>query len=252
MGERLHEYDIDLTDYAVGNVVQYLTDPRFARRVARHIKTPALIDHLRARSDSNVDAPQVRTLFSDAEMELLSLAFEDGPPGGPWNWQPYAELHRRHMQTIGEVKDGLSRQVAEEWSADCARFAGELETDGLSLHDGLVVIRKWVQRLRELQLAMGAEQFVPAADVPTALVQPPLPAAPATSDAASEHASKLVVNMQRMRVAIKELGAEAKSKTLIRHAGIRDQDGGRALRSLAELDEYKGYSRPPLYKPTGE
>lgn len=241
MGERLHEYDIELTDYAVGNIVQYMTERPFARWVGRHIKAPALIDHLRARSDQSLDAPQVRRQFCADEMDRLAVAFEDGPPGGDWYWVEYEPLHRRHINTIVEVRDGLSRQAAEQWSDDCVAFARRLTTERLSLADGIGIVSKWVQRLRKLQLAIGAIQFVPAADVPKGW-----PQTESTADtAASREALRRAEDIERMRKAILELGPEAKSKSLIRCARIKAEYGVRALQALAELGEYVGVARTP-------
>ena len=47
-----------------------------------------------------------------------------------------------------------------------------------------------------------------------------------------------------MRDAIKALGADAKSETLVKHAHIKKQDGVRALRVLEERGEYTGFARP--------
>ncbi|MBN9119491.1 MAG: hypothetical protein J0I06_10095, partial [Planctomycetes bacterium] len=134
------------------------------------------------------------------------------------------------------------RQTAEEWAADCARYASELEADGLSLHDGLKIVRRWVQRLRELQLAMGGVQFVPAADVATWPQSPSIP--PLTIDESHEDALRLAESIERMRIAIKALGADAKSETLVIRAHIKKSDGLKALRVLEEQGEYTGFARP--------
>lgn len=189
MGAVLHDYDIDLTDYAIGNLVQYLPDKKFARWVVEHISSPAVVEYLRKRSDRNLDAPQVRELFCDADMAAIERAFEDGPPAWVGEWVPYRELHRRYIQTVREVRDGITRQTADEWGTDCALYASELEADGLSLHDGLKIVRRWIQRLRELQMAMGASEFVPAADV--AKWPPPPPGSPTATDASQEDALQL-------------------------------------------------------------
>lgn len=242
MGAVLYDYDIDLTDYAIGNVVQYLPDKTFARWAVDHISSPAVVEYLRKRSDRSLDAPQVRELFCDEDLAAIEAAFEDGPPGRVGEWVPYAELHRRYVQTLREVREGLSRQTADEWATDCAEYAIELEADGLSLHDGLKIVRRWIQRLRELQMAMGAVEFVPAADVTK--WPPPPPGSPAATDASQEDALQLAASIGRMRDAIKALGADAKSETLVKHAHIKKQDGVRALRVLEERGEYTGFARP--------
>jgi hypothetical protein len=236
----LHDYDIDLTDYAIGNVVQYLPDKKFARWVVAHIGSPSVLEYLRKRSDRNVDAEQIRELLCDTEMAALESTFEDGPPGRVRDWVPYVELHRRYISTVREVRDGLSRQTAEEWSADCSRFAEELEEGGLTLHAGLKIVRKWIQRLRDLQLAMGAEQFVPPGDVPKGH-------APAASPTVTPGRADrvLATSIRRMREAIERGGADAKSESLIKIARIRPTEGLRALRALEKLSVYKGFQHPP-------
>lgn len=246
VGAVLHEYDIDLTDYAIGNVVQFMTDRRFARWVMRHIRTPSLVEYLNARSDRNIDAPQVRALLSDVEMDEFVSAFEEGPPGGPWTWVTWVGLHRRYIETIGEVRTELTRQVAEDWSAACAEFVRRLEAEGLALYDGMSIVREWIQRLRGLQLAMCAGEYVPLADHPAAF--PPIPPQLTDSNVDPQYAGLQpgqVSDIERMREAIRSHteGATAKPDTLVLAARISRQRGRRALRWLEQRDEYQGFAR---------
>jgi len=242
LGAKLHDYDIDLTDYALGNFIQYRYEKWYARWIANHIYSPTVIEYLSKRSDQHPDAPQVRELLSISDMVDLEEAFEDWPPGEGWGWCSYESLHHRYIKTIREVRDGLSRQTAEDWSKDCVQFANMLK-EGLSLHEGLGIVRAWVERLRKLQLAMDCVQFVPAADVSKWDVRTMDLSASGATQEKQINLLQIEDNIKRMREAIMKLGKDAKPIGLINEAKIKNQSGRVALRELKRLGEYDGFAR---------
>ena len=255
MGERLYEYDIRLTDYAVCNVVGNMSDRRFAERVERWICKPNMIGYLRRRhTEGNVR--QEGPIFTAAEMDELVGAFEDGLDRR-YDWVPWESLHRQYIETIGEVKKGLTPQTAEEWAKGCAAYAAQLESDRISLHAGLEIIAEWVRRLRKLQLAMDDERFVPAADWPAPTAPIPPPDRGETRSVGSGNRGRVPrqkADVERMRAAIRAHagGRTAKPATLIQAAGIANQRGRRALRELEDASEYYGFQRSAPRIPNAE
>jgi len=245
LGAQLHAYDLNLTAYAISNVIQFLPDQRFAQWVNKQIKSPTAIEYLRKWGDEKYDASQVRELLSDADMYAIETVFEDEQPRGSWDWEPYHALHLLYLRTVREVREGLSLQVADDWSAECVQFGSKLDTEGLKLYEGFGIVRAWVQRLRELQLALGAEQFVPPADIPKWHVSTLTPATGTTEDA---HAKRLIL-VERMRMAVAKLGKDATPNGLIKEAKIKNKNGRDVLRELEKLGEYNGFTRERKYMP---
>lgn len=159
-GQHLHDFDLQLCAYAVENVAQHMARPRFAARLAEILAPrPLLLAYLKNAADRSLDAEDVRLVLHDKELNSLENAVE-GELDRPW--EPYEALHRRYLQTVVEVRNNLTRQVAEDWSDDCARFAQQLEEGRVRLHEGIGVVRDWVRRLRTLLRVMGAVELLPA------------------------------------------------------------------------------------------
>lgn len=76
-------------------------------------------------------------------------------------WQPDEHLHRRHVHTLREVRELLSKQAAEDWSRACGDFGDALLARRLPLYEGVEIVRDWVRRLRELLRAAGAVELLP-------------------------------------------------------------------------------------------
>jgi hypothetical protein len=212
------------------------------KELARH----ELIGYLR-RSHTGGDAGQERRIFTAAEMDELVGAFEDGPERR-WDWVSWGYVHGAYIDTLGEVKNGLTPQTAEEWAQRCAAYAARLDDDRLSLHAGLEIVAEWVRRLRKLQLAMDDGQFVPAADWPARKAPIPPPDGGETRSVGSGNRGRVPRqndDVERMRAAIRALddGRTAKPATLIKRAGIANLRGRRALRKLENDSEYDGFRR---------
>jgi hypothetical protein len=161
IGQHLTEFDRRLCGYAIDNFAQYLDRPRFAARVDKLLtkSQPLLLASLKKAADKSPKAVYVRLLLNDIEFRSLQNAVEDDLD---LFWEPFSGLHRRYIETVKEVRDNFTRQVAEDWSAECAGFARQLEAErGVRLSDGLEIVHLWVRRLRALLRAMGAVHLLP-------------------------------------------------------------------------------------------
>src|SRR5207237_1288889 len=102
-----------------------------------------------------------RLLLNDAELQDLADCFTCGPPELDRRWKPDQQLYKRYFNTVKDVRDGLSPQVAEDWSRDCVAFAKRLRAPRPTLPEGIDIVREWVCRLRKLLRAMGATALLP-------------------------------------------------------------------------------------------
>ncbi len=181
IGERLHAFDLSLTEYVLDNVRAHLRDPAFAAYVEEQLD-PRTLAYLKALGD-DVEPPPL--LLSDAELEDLIATFLVGPQELDQAWAPYESLHRRHIDCAADIRDGLAAEYLREWARACARFAEQLESDRVGLSGGIEVVREWVREARRLLRAMGATALLPPPDgtfpTPTCPEPPALPAAEATT-----------------------------------------------------------------------
>lgn len=72
-GQRLHAYDLQLTEYVHGNVRCHLDDPAFAAYVRRAVRPEPLLDFFLQE-----DQGSGSLLLSDRELDYLELALQ-GP-----------------------------------------------------------------------------------------------------------------------------------------------------------------------------
>jgi len=158
VGNHLHAFDLQLCDYLVGNIVQHMDRPEYSAELEAVLTCRPLLDYLKQANDKSLDAEDVRLLLNNEELNRLELTFEGELDR---RWEPYEALHRRYIKTVKEVRDNVSRQAAEDWSEDCARYARQLEGGRTRLSDGITIIREWVRRLRTILHVMGNIDLLP-------------------------------------------------------------------------------------------
>jgi len=173
-GESLHEFDLQLTNYILMNVRQHLGKRGFAQALKRELRGQ-LFEYIAARTD--LDDEDIWLLLHDEECDELVSAFDSRDPARERRWEPYAQLHARYVDTVKEVRDALSRQVADDWSRACVRFGAALQAEGLSVAEGLQIVSDWANEARRLLKAMGRTELLPRPEdsypTPTSVEPPP-------------------------------------------------------------------------------
>jgi excisionase family DNA binding protein len=172
-GERLFEFDVDLCDYVLGNIRQYLhgVTERPKRTGMLRPSERELLDFPRwfARRHSGRFAPLAdriwagvfgeveRALLSEPELDELAAVLGDMPDRltHTCTWEPYPALHAQYVECVAEIRAELTRHTAEEWSEASAGFAARLCARPLSLAEGVSVVGDWVRLARQLSRAMG-------------------------------------------------------------------------------------------------
>src|SRR5207237_1240048 len=94
-GQKLHQFDLQLCDYVLGNIRQHLDKGPFEGFVREQISSPQLRSYLLTESESE----QEPLLLSDAELLSLMTALE-GPLNLDRKWRPYPQLHRRYVHIV--------------------------------------------------------------------------------------------------------------------------------------------------------
>jgi hypothetical protein len=109
----------------------------------------SLADHIWAGVHGE---PVVRSL-TDAELNALVSALSDSPMRCEDKavWVPFDGLHRRAVECVPLITRTLTRQTAEEWTAESAAFAAALMEDGLPLVGGVAIVRDWLRHIRRLR-----------------------------------------------------------------------------------------------------
>jgi Helix-turn-helix domain len=174
-GERLHDFDIELCTYALGNVRGYLEQPAFASFVEKAIEAPILA-YIRSLAEDTTPP----LLLTEQDLTDLVELFANNPRLD-LNWVPYKPLHRRSINCVADIRGNLAAEYAEEWASQSAGFARRLEDDDPWLHDGIGIVLEWVRLVRRYLRAMGATPFLPYPEgsFPTpACPDPPVPPAP--------------------------------------------------------------------------
>jgi hypothetical protein len=287
-GERLLAFSVELSEYVLGQFREPLQQlPRRPRRRCRlrldeldRFDLPAwvgwavaglpadLADHVWAgvREVVQVEGEELvvreaeRRILTDNELWSLAWAATDPPQRLARRivWEAYPQLHRRAVRCVTEIRDALTRENAEEWTADSAGCAARLSIDALPLADGVQVVREWVLAANRLLLAMGATSpphpTLPPESGPPAAATPHTdepPSAPGVqSDNPADH--EPVANDPRfpdylaaLRDAIRTVrhGVNAKSEVVIDKAGVRNSVGLLVLRWLEAQGEYAGFSK---------
>lgn len=247
-GEKLHNYDLQLCDYVLGNINQYLGEKRFAR-AARQVLSPPILKYLVDDLDPEID--QERLLLSDREFDSLESTFEGDVPELNKEWFANEHLHDRRVQCVREVRDELTRQDAEDWSRACARFAERLKGKHVRLGEGIEIVHEWVWHIRRLLRAMGAIDLLPYPEGrsptptnPTPPLAPSSAAAPTPeTETVDREAETLARALAKMRELIAKFGMNSPPKKLLEVCGIQDRLARDTLRILQELGEYSGYGR---------
>lgn len=240
VGEKLHEFDLELSDYVAGNIRQYLQEKRFAAAARRHLH-PEMLAYLFDRL--NPDVEEQYLLLSDDEFHELALAFDGDVPDLDREWVADPALHKRYVYSVKEIRTELTRQEAESWSRACVRFAKRLCKAQLTLGEGIKIVGGWVHHLRRLLRAMEAMDLLPCPEGRSPTPTKPTPVVPAS--AVRDAADLEAVDALRKAIAAHDDGVTAPAKVLILRAGIREQRGLDALRFLESLGEYKGFTRRP-------
>lgn len=189
-GRTLHDFDLDLCDYILGQIRPHLCElparpsseardragqpvwlrhmewelldmPAWAGRVVSALPVE-LADYVWM----GVDGEAVPRRLNDPELAWLAFAFDD-PPGrleSACVWTPFPALHRRAVECVPEITCVLTKQTAEEWTADSAGFAAKLCTSGLSLAEGIAIVRDWLLCARRLLRVIGVCASPPSSE----------------------------------------------------------------------------------------
>jgi hypothetical protein len=159
IGDDLHEYDLQLCDYALSAIREHMDVPAFSEWMRDQLSPPALLQFLVDGSDPAVE--QEPMLLSDPEFYQITLALDGIPRNLDRPWLAYDELHARYVQTLTDVRDGLTKQVAEDWSTACVQFAASLERPAVRLSEGIEIVQDWTRHLRKLLSAMRRIDLLP-------------------------------------------------------------------------------------------
>jgi hypothetical protein len=250
----LHRFDELLCAYLIDNITQHMDHPDFLADLEVVLTCRPLLDYLKEVQRDTDDAGR-RLLLNAEELSRLEGTFDFTDQA----WTPIEAFHRRYIDTLLEVRENLTRQVAEDWSEVCAKHAKELEDPDTRLWDGIRVLGDWLWELRRLLRAMDAISFLPCPEgrspTPTCSTQILPSGSPPLRD-------PFATDMDAMRQAITQhdrdnpnipdtrRGRSAPPDTLIKIAQIRPQRARNALRELQKLGEYSGFarSRPRRYQ----
>jgi hypothetical protein len=262
-GEHLHAFDLELCDYAVGQLRSHLRTLRERPRPpfpaldydAFHRETTAewlgrgvaglpelLADHVWA----GVTGEPVAVCLNDSELTALAGLVDDPPLRceGDCVWVPCPALHQRYVLCLVEIRSELSQATAEAWASQSLAFAARLSEDELPLVHGFDAVHEWLWALRQLLAAMNAVilRSPPHDDRPTPTVAAGVAALPPGLDCTQERFHEVLTDLRR---AIQELpdGKTAIPDAVIAQAEVNRQLGRRALRWLESHGEYNGFAK---------
>lgn len=176
-GGRLHNFDLQLCRYVLGTIAAHLDRPQFAAYVRKNLE-PAVLDHIKALDDD--DDPPPLLLTDQDFLDLIAVVW-DVPSESSIPWIASPPLHRRAIECIGEIREGLAPKCAEQWMKASARFAKQLESDKTALKDGVEIVHEWAREVRRLLKAMGAKGLLPRPEGTAPTPSCPEPPAPASS-----------------------------------------------------------------------
>lgn len=242
-GESLHRFDLQLSDYVVGNLRQHFDNADFAAWVRTSV--PEALAKYLDDGPAEVDSPEL--LLGDKELFALATALENPPLELDRIWLPYNSLHERYISTLSDIRECLCTQAAEDWGKTCASYGKRLSARRLSLHDGIEIVHEWLWQLRRYLGSIKAFEFLPC---PMGTFPTPLSLATLSNGSRSTEdlvgmPLKTIAHIERMRHAIKNhpLGHKASPDALIRTAAIGKQSARNILRWLQERGEYEGFAR---------
>lgn len=171
----LHDFDHRLCRYVLDNLEPLLL-PRIVGELEQEMDV-VLLNFLKAEQqwEETADADLLLNWQELSELKEVSGLF-----ASRLRWSSYPQLHRWHIRTISEIRDGLTCQTAEEWSRTCCGYGQRLATENLPLQAGIEMICDWTFDLRQHLLAMGRPDLLPAPDGghPTPTNPAPQPATP--------------------------------------------------------------------------
>jgi hypothetical protein len=269
-GGQLHAFDLDLSEYVLGQLRPHLrslrertrrpfpeldydefhrlTLPEWLGRGVAFLPEP-LADHIWA----GVTGDPVVLPLNDAELVALAGLVDDPPMRceDECVWEPYPALHRRYVESVPEIQAALTQPTAEEWATESAAFTAQLCEEGLSLVAGIDTAHRWLWCVRRLLKAMGTTHYLPApvGFHPTPTIPQPAAAPPSDPAFDEERFAEVVADLRK---AISDLpcGITAKADDVIGQAMVQRQIGRKALRWLERRGEYRGFARktPSRYR----
>lgn len=239
----LHQLDLCLTGSVICNVRRAVAQENVFRCV---VSLPApltecLIDKTAVLGELG-DIPRI--LFSSDELLRIAQALRFLPLGievawiaaGPWD----AEI----VTSTGEIKSKLAPAEARRWSEQSRRFEAALAAPRLPLHTGIEIVEEWATLIRWYLEAMGEYRYIPCPlgkfPTPTQLVTL-TPSQRNDRELGDEATRKFEETVATMRKFIASHGVGAKPSALIKAARINNQIARKALRTLQESREYKGF-----------
>ena len=152
----LHDFDHRLCRYVLDNF-----EPLLHRGMRDEVEGELDDQLLVFLTEENVaNDPPLDFLLS--WHELLELEITCGILASRRKWTSYSRLHRWYVRTILEIRDGLTQETAEQWARICVEQGQQLEREGLWLPEGIEIVRDWIVDLRDLLLAMGRLDLLPA------------------------------------------------------------------------------------------
>jgi hypothetical protein len=262
IGETLHRFQLLLCYYVRNNVCEDFHDPDFVAFLKRQL-TPALFDHLWRYFHDTPSVP--RQLLNDEELDELEQALlcrlrqaqmpssmrpRSPRPQVPSRWEPQRELHRQHIDCVREIRQRLGKRYAREWTETNARLDRQLApmTATLWPHEGIQIVREWLQELQRYLKAMGGDDLLPrpegAFPTPTTQSLPPTPSQPSSPTTPLKDALSEAEDRMSKVIADHKKGKIAPPMALIKKARIREAVGRQALRRLEAQGEYNGFNGP--------
>jgi hypothetical protein len=247
-GEKLHDYDLEICNYVLDNIRQYLRKPRYAARIEQQLYPERLRDYVIDR----LSITDQEWLLNEDELNELQSTFER--LGRMWcKWRPYEQLHGRYICTVKEVAKELTQQQAEDWSRVCTKFAKRLESRPCYLAEGIEIVGEWLWELRKLLRAMEATDFLPYPEGQWPTPTNPTPPAPTVVPVPTLRGRE-AIDIERMREVIRAdpNSKDWKPQILIQRAKINMKNGRRALRWLEAQGEYNGFARAAPDRPRAD
>lgn len=227
---RLREFDLALCRHLRDNIQNAC-----ASGIVRLHCYEALDDEMFVRlglhgNDADDDLTVPFTLTTD---EIRELTTEVAIIAQRARWCSYPQLYRRAIFCVSEIRTGLTRRDAEEWSAASHRYQSRLCARVLSFGTGCETLAAWISTVRRYQLAMldgdAAEEAPPSLAQKTAAE-----ATPADSFSPPQLAEKL-------RVSPNKIHAWIKSGEL-RATNVSNKPGGRH-RYRISLESLQAFER---------
>jgi hypothetical protein len=143
-GEKLHEYDLDLCEYILGNIQKYECYRHFWGNLCKLLedskesKLGEYLAHGKIHTKifgKKKTLEDVQLVLNEDQLEILNNAVEGA--NGRFPWEPYEALHNRFDETVPEVRASLGVVVANRWAEVCEQHGKRLERGVLHLIEGI-------------------------------------------------------------------------------------------------------------------